>query len=121
MDNLKIPKIMEYIKTETLDKGRVQTTLYFFMIDSEVMNNIISGYHRGEIGVVESRIGVTIKHPKDKYDKKIAKAEAAKKLKKEKLEITHVAITKDKSTISLKSGIFLTHFKDSGKIIIKVY
>lgn len=121
MDNLKIPKIMEYVKTKTLDKGRVQTTLYFFMIDGEVMNNIISGYHRGEISVVESRIGVTVKHPKDKYDKKIAKAEAAKKLKKEKLEIAHVLITKEKSEILLKSGICLTHFKDSGKIIIEVF
>lgn len=120
MDNLKIPKIMEYVKTETLDKGRVQTTLYFFMLDSEVLNNIISGYHRGEVSAIEARIGATIKHPKDKYDKKIAKAEAAKKLKKEKLEIVSVMIIQDKSIITLKSGLFLTCFKDSGKIIAGV-
>lgn len=121
MDDLKIPKLIEFIKTETLDKGRVRTTLFFFMLDEETFNDIAARYIRGEISVLESRIGSTIKHPKDKYDKKLAKAEAAKNLKKEKLKIAGITSYAGKTTIGVyKDAIDLEIVKDKHGVRIYV-
>lgn len=101
MDDLKIPKLVEFIKTQTLDKGRVKTTLFFFMLDEETFNDLAARYIRGEISVLESRIGSTIKHPKDKYDKQAAKAAASKNLKKEKLKISAMGSSGGKTSMSV--------------------
>jgi hypothetical protein len=44
----------------------------------------------GEVSTIEMRIGTTIKHPEDKYDRTIALHEATKKLKKAKFAIREV-------------------------------
>jgi hypothetical protein len=85
--DIQLPKIIEYIKTETIAKGRVRTRVFMFMIDDKVFDSMAASIITGELSVIESRIGATIKHPKDKYDKQVAKAEAAKRLKKHKLKV----------------------------------
>jgi hypothetical protein len=116
MDDIKIPSLIEYYKTKSLIGGRVETSLHLFMIDSEVFENICMNFLRGQSNIVECRVGSTIKHPKDKYDKTIAKQEVYKKLKKQKFEILSIQATEKRSCISLKNGMFII-MKDSRIIV----
>lgn len=86
-DDVKLPKILEFVKRVTLAKGRVRTTYRLFMINDEVFDTLCLSYLRGETSVVECREGVTIKSPKDKFDKTIARQEAMKKLVKQRYKI----------------------------------
>lgn len=79
-----MPKIIEFMKTETISKGRVKTTLQLFLLDVATFQDICASFMRNELNALEVRVAVVVKHPKDKYDKKFAKAEAAKRLKKER-------------------------------------
>ena len=115
--DIKLPKIIEYTKTKTLDKGRVETTLRLFMLDAEVVDSIVKGFAAGEISMVEMRVGTTIKHPKDKYDKTVAKAEAAKKLKKVSERITRINID-NKSVTIVAETVMIRKYTDNGKIVI---
>ena len=69
MDDIKIPSLIEYYKTKSLTGGRVETSLHLFMMDADVFENICMNFIRGQNNIVECRVGATIKHPKDKYDK----------------------------------------------------
>jgi hypothetical protein len=84
-----------------MSKGRVKTILRMFMLDQGVVEDLVARYARGEIGTIECREGVTIKHPKDKYDKKIAKEEATKNLKKKRYAIIGITIVGDKTSMKL--------------------
>jgi len=103
MDNVEMPKLLEFIQTKTLPKGRVSTTVMLFMMDEASLDDLMSRYIKGEIKVIEGRVGVSIKHPKDKYDKKIAKAEAAKRLNKVKWKIGSLNAYTDCITLTLAS------------------
>ena len=116
MNDIKLPKVIEYYKTETLEKGRVATSLHLFMIDADVFESICLAFIRGENSIVECRYGITYKHPKDKYDKTIAKQEVYKKIKKQKLEIYRVVSDKTNTRIILNSG--LTIMKKNDRITI---
>ncbi len=96
--------ILEFIRTETLDKGRVSTTVNLFMIDLSIFDAILLSFIRGETKVVETREGNTIKHPKDKYDKSIAKKEAMGKLVKKRLEIKESYTVTGKTYLVLEDG-----------------
>ncbi len=88
MTDVQMPGILEFMQTETMSKGRVRTTLMLFLLDIATFHDICARYLRSEITTLEVRVGTSIKHPKDKHDKKVAKAEAAKKFKKEKFKIS---------------------------------
>ena len=101
MSDIEMPGILEFIKTETMSKGRVKTTLMLFLLDIATFHDICARYLRGEITTLEVRVGTVIKHPKDKYDKKIAKAEAAKRLKKHKYVISSLYTQGGKTTLTV--------------------
>lgn len=117
MNDIKLPKIIEYYKTKTLDKGRVETSLHLFMIDAEVFDNIVLAFIRGENKFVECRHGVAVKHPKDKYDKTIAKQEAYKKLKKQRIEIGVIVADESGVYIDLKNHLTIAKYGD--KVIVE--
>lgn len=117
MNDIKLPKILEYYKTKTLDKGRVETSLHLFMIDAEVFDNIVLAFIRGESKVVECRHGVAVKHPKDKYDKTIAKQEAYKKLKKQRVSIRRIAAFETGTHIHLDNLLTISKYGD--KVIVE--
>lgn len=96
--------VLEFVRTETLDKGRVSTTVNLFMIDLEIFDAILLAYVRGEASIVETREGVTIKHPKDKYDKSVAKQQALSKLSKVRLKIVNSYTISGKSYLVLEDG-----------------
>jgi hypothetical protein len=116
MSDIKLPRVVEYYKTETLEKGRVATSLHLFMIDAEVFDSICLAFIRGENSVVECRYGITYKHPKDKYDKTLAKQEVYKKIKKQRLDIHSIAAGKTDTSIILSCG--LTIMKKNDRIIV---
>jgi hypothetical protein len=120
MSDIKLPKVLEFFQTKTLTKGRIQTTLNLFMMDAEVFDSICLAYIRGEASVVECRVGTTIKAPKDKYDKVIAKQEAYKKIKKQRLSIDKVISTIEHSTIWLENKMYIKR-SASGMITIHAY
>lgn len=107
MSDLQMPKVLEFIQRRTLNKGRIETTLYMFLLDLTNFHDVAARFMRGEIKVLEARIGTTIKHPADKFDKKVAKAEAAKKLKKVKLTIYSIA------SDGVKTSIYVQHENES--------
>lgn len=86
---------LKYIKTETLDKGRVKTSLHLLLVDEGIFVTYVTGFARGEISHIEMRGGSTIKCPTDKYDRKIALIEAAKRLKKERYAIESIDTGRD--------------------------
>jgi hypothetical protein len=99
--DLEIPKVLEFMQRKTLSKGRVETTLIMFLLDVDMFNEIATRYVRGEVSMLEARIGTTIKHPQDKFDKKVAKAEAAKKLRKIKFKIEDLKVVGNKAELSV--------------------
>lgn len=117
MDAVSIPKVIEYVKTETLDKGRVKTTVVWFLVNPEVMDTICMAFIRGEMSMIEARMGITIKHPGDKYSKTVALEQARKKLGKNKLSIRHLSATPQSVRLVL-DDYTLEKFAN-GKIIIK--
>jgi hypothetical protein len=120
MDDIKLPRVLEFFKTKSLPKGKVETSLHLFMLDAEVFDSICLSFIRGEASVVECRIGSTVKHPKDKYDKVIAKQEVYKKLKKYRLEITSVVSNDSGTTMLLRGKVFLKR-SVSGMITIHAF
>lgn len=105
--DISLPPIVEYIKTETLKGGRVRTRLFWFMMDDRVFDSMAAAIITGELSHIECRIGATIKHPKDKYDKTVAKQEAAKKLRKHKLKVVSLHSVPEKGTdilVSIEGG-----------------
>lgn len=110
--------VLEFIKTETLDKGRVSTTVNLFMIDLPVFDAILLAYVRGEAAIVETREGVAIKHPKDKYDKAVAKKEAISRLSKKRLKILNSYTISGKSYLVLEDGFKIVRYPER-VIIVK--
>jgi hypothetical protein len=82
-------------------------------MDSEVFTSLCTAYIRGEISALEIRLGQTIKHPADKYDKAVAKSEAAKKFKKIRASISRI------SALSSETVIHCTHEELAIKVIKK--
>lgn len=83
--------IIKVIKTHPLAPNKtIRTDLIFLFMDAEIFQRIVSSYIMGEVSTIEMRIGTTIKHPEDKYDRAIALQEAAKKLKKAKFSIHEI-------------------------------
>ena len=115
---IEIPKILQNISVVSLDKGRVQTTLSMFMLNEEVFETLCLGYIRGEVTTVEARIGSTIKHPKDKYDRALGIKTATDNLKKQKLSIESISSRDGRSVINLKD--YSLERLQSGKVIIKL-
>lgn len=117
MSDVVMPSVIEFYKTKSLTGGRIETSLHLFMLDLDVFENICLAFLRGETDIVECRYGTTIKHPKDKYDKVIAKQEAYKKLKKQKLIILNINISKDRTVLTLVNGLIIV--RSNNKIIVK--
>lgn len=120
MSDIKLPKVLEFFKTKSLTKGRIETTLHLFMLDAEVFDSICLSYIRQECSIVECRIGSTIKNPKDKYDKVVAKQEAYKKLKKQRLDITSLSVRKGVSYLYLNADVYIRR-SSSGNITVHSY
>lgn len=96
--------VKEYVRTKTLDKGRVSTTINLFMIDGEVFERIAMAFIRGELSSIETREGVAIKCPEDKYNKKIAKDLAMSRLTKKRIDIESIECTGKTTTIYTDVG-----------------
>ena len=111
-------KPTEIIRTTTLKKGRVSTTVNLFMLDTEIFDSLVLAYVRGEVDIIETRVATVFKHPQDKYDKSVAKAEAYKRLVKDRLKIISIRSSLQGTTI-LTSEFKLVRFRESGRIIIK--
>lgn len=109
---------IQYVKVATLKKGRVSTTVNLFMLDADIFDAICLAYIKGETNIVETRVGVAIKHPKDVYNKAVAKEEALKRLTKQKLLIEDIC-SSDILTNICTSDFSIIKYKDSGKIIIQ--
>ena len=119
MDDIKLPGVIEFYQKKDLGKGRHQTTANLFMMDAEVFETICMGYIRGEISTVESRVGTTIKHPKDKYDKKLAKQAAFKNLKKQRINILDLTVKNSECSLMLESGLVIV--KRGNRILVYDY
>jgi hypothetical protein len=117
MEAVSIPNVTEYVETRTLPKGRVSTTVSWFMLNDIVFDAICSGFIKGEVSIVECRIGTSIKHPSDTYNKKVALDTARARIGKNKLEIISITATKHSTQILLKDYT-LEKFQN-GKVIVK--
>jgi hypothetical protein len=107
MDDIKIPKLTEFCRTQTLKGGKVETAIYLFMLDADIFINICCSFIRGEISMLECRKGTALKHPKDKYDKVVGMSEARKRLKKEKMKIKYIQTNHGKSIITLENDMYV--------------
>lgn len=115
--------IVEFVKTETLDKGRVRTSVFLFLLDADLFDSMAAAIIRGELSVIECRIGTTIKHPKDKYDKKIAKEQAAKNLKKSRLTVINMVTNPRYGTVinlSYQFKLITVKKTKHNKILVKM-
>ena len=117
MEAVSIPNITEFVKTETLPKNRIKTTVSWFMLDPEVFDTICLRHIRGEGSIVEARIGTAMKHPTDKYVKATALEIARKSLGKSKLKIAQI-VSNNRSTKIYLEDYILEKFTN-GKIIVK--
>lgn len=114
-------KFIDCTKTDNF-KRRVRTRVFLFLMDPEVFTTLCSAFIRGEITSLEYRLGATMKHPKDKYDKKIAKAEAAKNFKKMRADIKNITSTSFGTTritaTTKKETIYV--IKKNDKILVQI-
>jgi hypothetical protein len=92
------------------------------MIDPDIFDMLASRYVSGVISTIECRVGETVKHPKDKFDKVIAKQEAVKKLQKTKYPIKRLVSTGEVTTITIaiERNETLYIIKDKYGIRVKV-
>jgi hypothetical protein len=121
IETVKQNSFVEFVKTETLKKGRVRTSVMLFLMDPEVFTSLCTAYILGEISALEIRLGQTIKHPADKYDKAVAKAEAAKKFKKIRAPISRIISNPTKTVIYCAHDEFTIEvIKKNDKIKIHV-
>lgn len=117
METVSVPNVTEFVKTVTLPKGRVSTTVVWFMLNPEIFDTLCLGFIRGEVSTVEARIGSSLKHPQDKYDKKLALETARKRIGKSKLKIKNVFANNVSVRIQLEQ--YTLEKFHNGKIIVK--
>ena len=117
MEAVSIPNITEFVKTETLPKGRVLTTVSWFLLDPDIITSIVTGYTRGEVTSVEVRVGTAVKCPTDVYNKPEALKVARGRLKKTREVIKMVFITGDSTKIYTEN--YVVEKFTNGKIIVR--
>lgn len=96
-------------------KGRIETKVTQFPLNDVIFDGLVNKVLRGEGVSMDVRVGISVKHPDDKYDRSIGKAQAMSKFKKVKLDVLSIRMHKNKACIYFK-GFNLVKNIDTGKV-----